>query len=83
MKIRSATYRKSFQSHIIVFFSKKNFFFENKVFSTYHTFFSKNKKKQYKTSKIVQHIIYLKNKQKNGLVNIRLFSKKIRILYDL
>ena len=36
---RSATHRKTFQSHIIAFFSKKIFFSEIKVFSTYYTFF--------------------------------------------
>jgi len=44
LRTRSATHRKTFQSHIIAFFSKKIFFSENKVFSTYYSFFPKIKK---------------------------------------
>ncbi len=48
MRTRSATHIKVFQSHIIAFFSKKSFFPENKVFSTYYTFFFTKKYKQKK-----------------------------------
>jgi hypothetical protein len=61
-RTRSATHRNSFQSHIIVFFSEKNFLFENHVFSTYYTYFFQKLRKQSRTTKIVCADINVKNR---------------------
>ena len=66
---RSATHRKTFQSHTLVFFSKKNYFSENNVFSKYDTFFPKTKKiiqnKKMILARIIPFFTKKKYKQKN------------------